>query len=68
MSDITTIQLKKSTKEHLDAYKRDGENYDSAVARLLSGPGVSFSEEERREIRELARDVAEDVIEAYAHR
>ena len=69
MTEYTTIQLKKTTKAKLDAKKRDdSESYDSVVDRLAAGDGVAFTDDERREIQEIARSEAESIVESYAHR
>lgn len=52
--DVTTIQLKRETKDRLDKRKTPSESYDAAVRRLLGEtPGVLWTE---AEIRELVRD------------
>lgn len=62
----TTIQLDDSTKERIDRRKAEAESYDTAVNRILDGgAGVLFTEDE---IRRMARDEAEDVVQSVAHR
>ena len=65
MPDTTTIQISQENKQRLDARKTDSESYDDALTRVLDDSGVLFTEDE---IRELARDEAEDAVEAFVHR
>jgi predicted CopG family antitoxin len=65
MSDTTTIQLRKSTKQNLAHLKRaDGESFDSVVERLIAKydePRSGDMDETR--VRELIREeITENVV------
>lgn len=65
MTETTTIQITKDTKDLLDTHKQNQETYNEVVRRLAGeSPGEMWTEEE---LRSIARQEAKDMIREYGN-
>lgn len=61
MTEYTTIQVDRDTKDDLEALKRaDGESFNSVVQRLIDGNVGGDLDEDR--VREIAREEINDGV------